>query len=232
MSLRPDLRLDWCEHDAALYAVTRWHYSRTMPKSKHVNVGVWEDGSFRGCLIFAMGSSSHLGAPYGLGHFQCSELARVALRSHQAPVSRIVAIALRLFTTHCPGIRLMVSYADPFHSHHGGIYQAGGWLYTGRTMPDWAVIDRNGKQHHSRVASESGIKSQYGRRTRVIKPSEGRKIILPGKHRYLMPLDDAMRARIAPLAQPYPKRVKQATDAHPASGGGAAPTHTLQIEAA
>ncbi len=33
----------------------------------------------------------------------------------------------------------------------------------------------------------------------------------PGKHRYLMPLDPEMRAKILPLAQPYPKRPKQAT---------------------
>ena len=30
------------------------------------------------------------------------------------------------------------------------------------------------------------------------------------KHKYLMPLDQAMRAKIAPLAKPYPKRPKQA----------------------
>ena len=35
-------------------------------------------------------------------------------------------------------------------------------------------------------------------------------IKVPGKHRYLMPLDDEMRAKIAPLAKPYPKRPKQA----------------------
>ena len=29
------------------------------------------------------------------------------------------------------------------------------------------------------------------------------------KHRYALPLDDAMRAQIAPLAKPYPKRPKE-----------------------
>ena len=37
------------------------------------------------------------------------------------------------------------------------------------------------------------------------------KVKVPGKHRYLMPLDPEMRAKILPLAQPYPKRPKQAT---------------------
>ena len=31
------------------------------------------------------------------------------------------------------------------------------------------------------------------------------------KHKYLMPLDADMKARIMPLSKPYPKRVKQAT---------------------
>jgi hypothetical protein len=53
------------------------------------------------------------------------------------------------------------------------------------------------------------------------------------KHRYLMPLDDAMRKQIAPLAKPYPKRQScvssigsDATGDQPEEGG-AAPTDTL-----
>ncbi len=34
---------------------------------------------------------------------------------------------------------------------------------------------------------------------------------MPGKHRYLFPLDDAMKAQVAPLAKPYPKREQPAT---------------------
>lgn len=57
-----------------------------------------------------------------------------------------------------------------------------------------------------------------------------RKRLTPGKHRYLMPLDDEMRAKIAPLARPYPKRAGSAdsgTLANHAGGGGATPTPAL-----
>jgi hypothetical protein len=54
------------------------------------------------------------------------------------------------------------------------------------------------------------------------------RIVAGFKHRYLLPLDTEMRDRIASLSQPYPKRVKQATDGRPPFSGGAAPTHTLQ----
>jgi hypothetical protein len=53
---------------------------------------------------------------------------------------------------------------------------------------------------------------------------------MPGKHRYLMPLDDAMREQIEPLRQPYPKRVRSAdsgTSGDQPEGGGATPTRTL-----
>jgi hypothetical protein len=50
----------------------------------------------------------------------------------------------------------------------------------------------------------------------------------PGKHKYLMPLDDAMRAQIKPLRKPYPKRAKQASAGDQSVSGGAAPTCTLQ----
>ena len=35
-------------------------------------------------------------------------------------------------------------------------------------------------------------------------------VMVPGKYRYLMPLDAEMRKQIAPLAKQYPKRAKQA----------------------
>jgi hypothetical protein len=51
-------------------------------------------------------------------------------------------------------------------------------------------------------------------------------VAVPGKHRYLMPLDDDMRARILPLAKPYPKRAKQAmTDDQSAQRQGSTDPH-------
>lgn len=41
--------------------------------------------------------------------------------------------------------------------------------------------------------------------TRVPKPDECEKIELPGKHRYLMPLDRAMRKKVEPLRLKHPQ---------------------------
>ena len=57
-------------------------------------------------------------------------------------------------------------------------------------------------------------------------------VALIPKYRYLMPLDNEMRERIAPLALPYPKRdTPEASSDAPAihaGEGGAAPTPAFQ----
>jgi len=55
------LRLDWCSHEAAKYAVEKWHYSRTMPVGKMVKIGVWEDSKFIGAVVFAQGNNQYQG---------------------------------------------------------------------------------------------------------------------------------------------------------------------------
>ena len=209
-----------------------WHYSQSMPAGKNVKVGVREDEQFIGCVVFSRGASNHIGRPYGLGQTEVAELTRVALTVHETPVTRIIALAVRFLHAQSPGLRLLVSYADPGEGHHGGIYQGGNWIYVGQTSPDFAIIDKHGRRWHSRMVSASGVKKCFGQPKRVIRPDEGTKMALPGKHKYLMPLDDAMRAQIEPLRKPYPKRAKQASASDQDVCGGAAPTCTLQTSKA
>ena len=190
------LKLDWCSYEAAKYAVEHWHYSKTMPKSKLVKVGVWEDGRFIGVVLFGVGATPNVTRGYGLEDAQIAELVRVALTKHVTPVSRIVAVALKMLRKQSPGLRLLVSYADPDEGHHGGIYQAGNWCYVGQMGSDREILV-DGVWKHRRAVGHSGTSSVKGR---VWRPT-------PGKHKYLYPLDDAMRKQIAPLAKPYPKRV-------------------------
>lgn len=179
----------------------RWHYSRRMPVGKLVRVGAWEDGKFIGVVIFARGNSPSLGDRFGCKQDEVVELVRVALDKHSAPVSKIVAIALRFLRKACPGIRLVVSFADPARGHHGGIYQAGGWTYCGTTSVTkefWS----DGRWKHNREISggafgqEKKVKSTVGLKTRT----------QPAKHRYVMPFDVEMKKIVSAMSQPYPKR--------------------------
>lgn len=206
-SSKPELKIDWASHAAAKHACETWHYSKSLPVGKLVKIGVWEDEKFIGVVLFAWGANKSLGSPYGLEMTECCELVRIALRKHQTPVSRIKAIAIRFLKAQSPGVRLIVSFADPSANHHGGIYQAGNWVYAGTCSPTFEYR-LNGKRLNKRAFTGNQF-GKLGSKAEV--PAGAVKVQVPGKHRYLMPLDDEMRAKVAPLAQPYPKRAKQAT---------------------
>lgn len=214
-----DLRLDWCSYQAAKFAVEHWHYSHVVPAGKLVRIGVWEDEQFIGVVIFSRGANNNIGKPYGLKQTEICELTRVALRNHQAPVSRIVSIAIRMLRNQSPEIKLIVSYADEQQQQHvGSIYQAMNWLYVGSSQAQQEVI-YNGVLMHKRTAN-----SLYG----TIKGMDKSAILW--KHKYLYPLDNAMRQQIEPLRKPYPKRADKATQDAPGvqpGKGGAEPTYPL-----
>jgi hypothetical protein len=201
---KADLRIDWATHAAAKYACETWHYSRCLPAGKLVKVGAWERGRFIGVVLFGRGTAALLGNPYGLNQTECVELVRVALTKHKNQVSRIVAISLRFLKSISPGLRLVVSFASQDEGHHGGIYQAGGWVYAGTTHPKTEYLLK-GKRATDRQISQM-VKETRIRRAEMV--SRGILIPLPTtpKHRYLMPLDDEIRARVLPLSKPYPKR--------------------------
>lgn len=227
-SPRPELRLDWCSHAAAKYAVEHWHYSQRMPVGKTAKVGVWEGGKFVGVFIFSWGANQHLAGQYGLAMTECAELVRVALTDHAAPVSRIGAIASRMLRRQSPGLRLLVSFADPAHGHHGGIYQAMGWTYAGTTKSE-----RRYAFGGVTLMRRAYTGSNFGSASLALPPGAV-PFVSPGKHKYLYPLDDAMRAQLAPLAKPYPKRASEPTSVGAGDQpgqGGATPTRTLDDEA-
>ena len=211
------LRLDWCSHEAAKHACKRWHYSGDAPNQKLLKIGVWESGEFVGAILFGSSANNNLGKPYGLTGTEACELVRVALKAHETPVSRMGAIALRMLKKSNPGIRLVVSYADPEHDHVGGIYQAMNWVYAGMTTPaDEYIV--NGVRMHGRALRST--RSTHKRKNvpaqnimewaaAVLDPNV-RRVAGSSKHRYLYPLDDDMRERINPLAKPYPKRASEA----------------------
>jgi hypothetical protein len=196
------LKLDWCSHAAAVFAVMHWHYSKTMPIGKLVKIGVWEDGRFIGAVLFARGNSPTLGASYNLSQTEVCELVRVALTEHGAPVSRIVSISIKLLKKQSPGLRLIVSFADPAQGHNGAIYQAGNWVYTGKSLSSWQWFYEGEWKHNREITSGA-----FGRGGAIANYTKLPKRLSPGKHRYLYPLDDEMRQKIGKLAKPYPKRI-------------------------
>ena len=179
---------------AAAHAVENWHYSEKMPAGKNVRIGVWEHGRYIGAVIFGAGTNRNMAKPFGMNPREACELVRVALRDHVAPVSQIVAVAMRLLKRQSPGLRVIVSYADPAQNHVGGIYQAGNWAYTGKSGSPRAFINKKGERVHQRTATAGG----------GIKPGL-RSVKVPLKHRYCYPLDREARKILDRMSRPYPK---------------------------
>lgn len=221
MNSKPKLLIAPCSHEAAKYAVMKWHYSKRMPQSKIFKLGAWEDDVFIGAVLFSVGATRLLVKQYSLQPEQGCELVRVALGVHKYEVSRIVSVPVRILYAYNPHLRLIVSFADPDQRHVGTIYQAGNWVYTGVTSasPEYIV---NGKRMHGRAFRHKYKGLEHDSRIVTVRGSN--------KHRYLYPLDADMRKQIEPLRKPYPKRAGSVdidTPAIHAGEGGVNPTPAL-----
>ena len=217
---KADLHIDWATHKAAKYACENWHYSGCLPSGKIAKVGAWESGKFIGVVMFGRGANCNMVKGYGIGQDEGCELVRVALTSHQLPVSKIMALAVKFLKKQNPGLKIVVSYADPEQGHHGGIYQACNWIYRGISASALKVWYKD-KWSHKKTVDDSGVCQKNLKTKRV-----------QGKHTYLMPLDKAMKDQIQSLSKPYPKRATKANSEDHSESGGAVPTGTLQSKEA
>ena len=213
---KPKLVVDWCSHEAAKYAVMKWHYSKKMPIGKLVKIGVWESGKFCGAVIFSTGASAQLHKAFKLEREQVCELVRVALDAHAWETSKIVSIAIKMLKRSNQGTLLIVSFADPEQEHIGTLYQAGNWVYIGRSsrglyyrLPDGTLT--HNRNMHGPVGS--GGKRQTwdrGRHAAILKDGlksgQIQKVETEPKYKYVYPLNTEIRDRVELMRKPYPKR--------------------------
>jgi hypothetical protein len=224
--MKPDLQLDFCSHQAAAFACRHWHYSRKIPVGKLVKVGVWENGKFIGAIIFGDGLLGPKCIVYGgIDKFRIAEIVRIALRDHQHEVSRMISIAIKLLRKRCPGIELIVAFADQGENHHGGIYQASNFIYTGESEPGRIFRHRaTGRILHNRAVSVNGRRSHFGK-VRKVPRHECEIIGGSRKRRYLLPLTPELKILIEKMRKPYPKRATSDTSdtpgVHPGEGRAA-----------
>ena len=194
-----NLKIEPCTYQAAKFACETWHYSKTIPAGKLVKFGVWEDGQFIGAVIYGRGASPPLYKSMNLKQTELCELVRVALKSHLTPVSRIVAITIRLLRKQSPGLKAIISFADSEQDHLGIIYQAGNRTYLGESVSD-VRYKRNGQLYHPR-----SLGAKYGRRDNKFLIDKGYQVVEVGcKYRYVYFLEPGLAKNYQ--AYPYPRR--------------------------
>ena len=193
-----------CTYREAVYACENWHYSQVAPSAIQARYGVWEYGEFIGVIIFGVGINKYVADEFGLEHhLQCLELQRVALKAHENHVSRMLAVTRRLVKRKLPNLRVAVSYADPKEGHHGGIYQADGWTFIGKTgWKYYPVVD--GVVIHPRTLV--GLHGSTSRATIKEHYPDAQIIESPPKYRYAWGFDKDMRAKLWLMHKPYPRK--------------------------
>lgn len=229
MSRKVDVRV--ISHDDARRLCEAYHYSRKIStKSGLPSFGVWEDGKIKGAIVYGFGASPNLGTKLGLGRKNVAELTRVAFTKHRCQVSQPVAYTTRLIRKKYPFLGAIVSFADPMQDHHGGIYQAMGWVYTGKSPVNttWLI---DGIEFHERSVGAKYVSTNLEHVRRV----SGKTVEIvrtPGKFRYILPLNDEVRALVEGMRLPYPKSLRAGSirdaAADQAAEGGSIPTPALQ----
>lgn len=216
-SAKCKLKIDWVDVAAARYALEHWYYRAEYPTGKTAKLGVWEDDRFIGVLIFGVSGNNGQAKSVGLSDLECVELLRVAMTTHRSQMSKIMGICLRMIAKHYPGLKAIVTYCDPSAGHHGGIYQAGNWIYLGTTKPIDVYKDAQGTIHHWRNArrmQKEGI------------PLE--KMYLPGKHKYIYPITKEMRAVYQSQGKPFPPAAEVSDQPRQGQSDGLTPIRPLQ----
>lgn len=183
--------------------VERYHYLHSMPAAARYCFGVYLAEELVGAAVFTAGARQGHRLLVGAKPQDVVTLARFYLTDAMPrnSESRVLGIVLRHFRRQT-GIKLVLSYSDPAAGHVGTVYQASGWLYLGQTEPNSYVDVGDGRLHHPR-----SIYTRYGsnnvRHLRATGVTATR-VQMPGKHRYVYPLDRSWLWRLRHQHQPYP----------------------------
>jgi hypothetical protein len=152
------------------------------------------DGAY---VVFSIPANKNLG-PFLFGpDIEIRELARLWAPDGHRPnlLTQALSEAVRELREDFPQVEALVSFADLNNGHHGGIYQAASWLYTGQSSESRVYVLPDGRTV-SRRSFHSGKTSL---------PPSVKPLKLPGKHRYVRPLSRRAKKSLRLPTLPYPK---------------------------
>lgn len=182
-----------------------YHYSHMLPKGARTNFGIFSRGKLVGVACYGKCIVNH--SPDRPDWFELRRLVRKP--GARFILSKFVAATLQELKRR--GVPAVVSYADPNENHHGGIYQAGNWIYV-RTVPPGNKFFQTPKGelvHPRTLYSRHGTSAPE----EILKLHPKWKVVKPlAKHRYVMPLRIRKKAALAALKTvelPYPKPREQ-----------------------
>lgn len=160
------------------------HYAKICPSVITHCFGLFHNNILVGVMSYGLGGARENN---NLGKFDVRELTRLVINDNlgKNACSFFISKTFKLL----PIPLVLLSYSDLNFSHHGYIYQATNWIYTGESEGRNTFVDKNGKEVHEKTiwdryhSNSTEVLAKYGftRRKKL------------GKHRYFYFLGNAMQ---------------------------------------
>lgn len=163
---------DWCLHK---------HYAKKIPSVIQYAFGCFDENRMMiGVAVFGLAGNSNLNELEG---YPILELTRLILNDEKEKntTSYFVSQCLKML----PHKGYVISFADANANHHGFIYQATNWIYTGQSAAAELYV-KGDIEIHSKTFSD-----RFGRRDKAFAKENGFEIITKQpKHRYFFILNE------------------------------------------
>lgn len=145
--------------DAIAFLLPR-HYSGRKPVVSRA-FGLVEDGTLKAVITYGKPASPTIckglcGEKYSDAVYELNRMCRT--EDYGKPLSHFVATTLRMLK---PSNWIVVSYSDTAMNHHGYVYQACNFLYTGTSSPHADKYRPDGTGHNRHAESFDVRKDEY-----------------------------------------------------------------------
>jgi len=155
------------------------HYAGRMPNTVYC-FGLFIDDVLTAIASFGMSANSNLNE--FIPGVRVLEFNRLISDKHK---KNLLSFFIGQIFKQLPKPLILISYADTTQGHHGYIYQATNWKYTGLGEPDYEFI-KNGRQYHRK-----NLFHKYGTGSLENAKNNGFEVIkVQSKHRYIYVLGD------------------------------------------
>jgi hypothetical protein len=183
------------------------HYAKRIPAISY-SYGIYNNKKLlNGVCVFGLPPSATLVQHLLSGLYKKNILELNRLVINEGLDKNILSFFVSQSLKNLPTPLCVVSYADPNNGHHGFIYQATNWIYTGvgSKTPNWYL--NGGRQIHNKWVKKHRAEG-----------FDLKKVDQEGKHRYIMFLGDKrqkkdMLKNLKYKIEPYPKGDNKRYDA-------------------
>ena len=177
----------------AMEVVSKYHYSKVMPKLNKFYIGAFEGKNLVGVFTLGWGTRplhtiKKLFPSLGTkDYFECGKLC-LSDKMPKNSESKFISLVIKLVKKDMPQIKIIFSWADGIMGKPGYVYQASNFFYGGYIWTE-AYLDKNNVRIHVRTLQGINAKKgeKFGSRSFSIISEQGYRILYGKQFRYVYP---------------------------------------------